>query len=850
MAIIKIKSGTGGAPPADSLAIGELALDRDNKRLFTSTDGSAITWIGAQIESSPSDWTSSTKLATQSAIDARLKPLGSSTTPTTGNIKTGSNVWTSGLYNYHVYSTSNSEPDAPTRGGSGASQEVYGAVIGFGKGSYGSAELFSTWVANSTPALFLRTLADNGGTWGSWNQVLTLSDTTLSPTFASVKIKESGGSDTITLAAPSISSSYTLTLPTTAGSANQVLQTNGSGDLTWATVGTEIPTQIAISNSTDGNLYYLALTEQDTDGNGTLLIDNKDVLVYDSGEKILSVTGMRLKQQATSANYGNASGFWGSADASYGQSTVEIRSGVLDQGYYRTSFTMWVQNPDPGNDIDPFLTVYTGWKLSNDDDTLFYDGVLNLGCPTVHTTNIGTAGIMDVGDDDCTSYVRIATGTPTKQIRATGRKIIQIGMGNTDPSIDTEVDIGNNTYGSNLIRLYGETTINGSLTVNGTVTTINSNVVTVDDKRIELGSVASIAGVTATLSTGTAVVTVSSTTGMIIGQTLTKTGGTGEFGLAATISSVDSATQFTASVSHLTSGAITFTVGGATDLTAFGGGITLKGDTDKTITWSSDTWNSSENFGLSNGKVYKISGIQVLSSSAVLGLSVSSGTISSGTWNGTAIGTIYGGTGLTSYATGDIIYASDTNTLSKLTKPSSTGDYSAYLLSMTSAGTAAWKTPSELLVLGTLSAGTEDWNTYKTTGRYKVALGGNSPWTNTSNTPGLAYSYGELQVSSMSISGSDVITQIYYPHRIQDGIWIRSSFYNTTGLDYGDWERILTTNITNVYAVSGIDDADKIWIYDNSQSGTSANKWKTTTIADIFGSTSTTTINGGSYQGS
>lgn len=41
------------------------------------------------------------------------------------------------------------------------------------------------------------------------------------------------------------------------------------------------------------------------------------------------------------------------------------------------------------------------------------------------------------------------------------------------------------------------------------------------------------------------------------------------------------------------------------------------------------------------------------------------GTITAGTWNGTTIGAIYGGTGLTSYTTGDIVYASGTNTLAK-----------------------------------------------------------------------------------------------------------------------------------------------------------------------------------------
>ena len=43
-----------------------------------------------------------------------------------------------------------------------------------------------------------------------------------------------------------------------------------------------------------------------------------------------------------------------------------------------------------------------------------------------------------------------------------------------------------------------------------------------------------------------------------------------------------------------------------------------------------------------------------------------SGSITSATWNGTAIGAIYGGTAQTTYTTGDTLYASASNTLSKL----------------------------------------------------------------------------------------------------------------------------------------------------------------------------------------
>ena len=53
-------------------------------------------------------------------------------------------------------------------------------------------------------------------------------------------------------------------------------------------------------------------------------------------------------------------------------------------------------------------------------------------------------------------------------------------------------------------------------------------------------------------------------------------------------------------------------------------------------------------------------------SGSINGLSANSGVITSGTWNGNTLGTTYGGTGLTSYSTGDLIYSPSSNTLGKL----------------------------------------------------------------------------------------------------------------------------------------------------------------------------------------
>ena len=125
--------------------------------------------------------------------------------------------------------------------------------------------------------------------------------------------------------------------------------------------------------------------------------------------------------------------------------------------------------------------------------------------------------------------------------------------------------------------------LSGDLTVNGTTTTINSTTVTVDDKNIELGSSAS-----------------------------------------------------------------------PTDAGADGGGLTLKGATDKTFNWidATDAWTSSENLNLLTGKSLLIAGTSVLSGSTLgSGVTASSltsvGTITTGVWNGTAIGLAYGGTGAT-----------------------------------------------------------------------------------------------------------------------------------------------------------------------------------------------------------
>tara|TARA_R110000851_G_scaffold302812_5_gene460244 strand:- start:672 stop:1958 length:1287 start_codon:yes stop_codon:yes gene_type:complete len=110
------------------------------------------------------------------------------------------------------------------------------------------------------------------------------------------------------------------------------------------------------------------------------------------------------------------------------------------------------------------------------------------------------------------------------------------------------------------------------------------------------------------------------------------------------------------------------------DTTADGGGITLLGATNKTISWinSTDCWTSNQDFDLVSGKVFKIAGTSVLSGSTlgsgVTGSSLTSvGTLSTGTWSASTIATNKGGTGQTAYSNGQLLVGNSSGSLSKAT---------------------------------------------------------------------------------------------------------------------------------------------------------------------------------------
>jgi hypothetical protein len=98
---------------------------------------------------------------------------------------------------------------------------------------------------------------------------------------------------------------------------------------------------------------------------------------------------------------------------------------------------------------------------------------------------------------------------------------------------------------------------------------------------------------------------------------------TGDLTVQGTTTTIDSTTVNVAD-KNIVLGNVTT----PTDTTADGGGLTLKGATDKTINWvdSTDSWTSSEHLDLASGKVLKINGTTVLSATALDGVAIDGGT--------------------------------------------------------------------------------------------------------------------------------------------------------------------------------------------------------------------------------
>jgi hypothetical protein len=200
-------------------------------------------------------------------------------------------------------------------------------------------------------------------------------------------------------------------------------------------------------------------------------------------------------------------------------------------------------------------------------------------------------------------------------------------------------------------------TTTGNIAVNGgsiTTTSTSANIVNTNATTV------SIAGAGTTISIGASSGTTTVNNNLVVTGTFTVNGNTETIN-ATTIQVADK---------NIELGKVTT----PTDTTADGGGITLKGATDKTLIWDSanGNWTSSEPFNLATGKAFKINNVSVLNSttlgSAVVNSSLTSvGTITSGTWNGSTVDVAHGGTGATTFTSGSLLKGAGTGAITVAT---------------------------------------------------------------------------------------------------------------------------------------------------------------------------------------
>ena len=194
-------------------------------------------------------------------------------------------------------------------------------------------------------------------------------------------------------------------------------------------------------------------------------------------------------------------------------------------------------------------------------------------------------------------------------LKTSGSAVTSAALVNADlpTALTSVVSIGRT---NDVLTVSKDLTVTGNFKVNGETTTINSNTLTVDDKLIELGTVAS-GTITGNFSTLNAIVTnVPDTSPLVVGMSIIGVGGYNGIPAGTTIVSVDSVSQITLSATPTGPGnGKAATYGAASDLTSDGGGIQLAGtSTNKTILWSNanDAWAFNQNIYPSADSTYNL----------------------------------------------------------------------------------------------------------------------------------------------------------------------------------------------------------------------------------------------------
>jgi len=505
MAVIKIKRGTTDPTAANVTNIGELAANTSTPKLFikTATDSSTTpVWIGAQIESSPGDWTSATKLATQSAVNTTFMPKAGGTFTGVVNLGQGSTAPgelrlledTDDGSNYTAFRgsarTANITYLMPT------SDPTNGQVLSAGTVSSNTSQL--SWADTGTA-----TTATNlaGGAAGSLpyqsaaatttfladpnsdGAILTYNNSTEAPAW-------SAGTGT---GSPVRATSPTLTTP--------VLGTPSSGTLTNCTglpvTGITASTSSALGVGTI-ELGHATDTTIARSSAGVVTIEGVNIVTTSSTD---TLTNKTLTSPAITTSITTGSTTLGVFDATattvnaFGAATTlnlgEDGSGTATTNLNVSNSGTKTVNIATGTGGNRTVNIGTG----SSGTTTRAVNILNTAAGTnTVSLPLGSSLNYDASALPTTGYVRLAYGLDTGTDPTESTYTVSIGTNATGDGA-VNVNIGTSSLGTTTVN--NDLVVSGNFTVNGTTTNINTTNLVVEDKNIVIADVATPTDVTA-----------------------------------------------------------------------------------------------------------------------------------------------------------------------------------------------------------------------------------------------------------------------------------------------------------------------------------------------------------------